>query len=52
MSRALAALAARYVGRRVILRTGQAATISRVTARGFTITIQGITSADIARYLD
>ena len=52
MSRALAALAARYVGRRVLLSTGQAATITRVTAQGFTVTIRGITSAEIARYLD
>lgn len=48
----LAALAAQYVGRRVILRTGQAATITRVTPQGFTVAIRGITSADVERYLD
>lgn len=52
MSRALASLAAQYVGRRVMLKCGRQATISRVTPQGFTVTIRGITSADIARYLD
>ena len=51
MSR-LAALAAQYVGRRVKLTCGCAGTISRVTPQGFTVTIRGITSADIERYLD
>lgn len=52
MSRALATLAARYVGRRVRLRTGQTGTISRVTGRGFSVTIVGLTARDIAEYLD
>lgn len=52
MSRALASLASRYVGRRVRLKSGAVATISRVTAQGFTVTIAGIRAEDIARYLD
>lgn len=52
MSRALAALAARYVGRRVLLRNGSRGTITRVTARGFTVAIQNVTAEDIARYVD
>lgn len=51
MSR-LAALAAQYVGRRILLRTGQTGTITRVTPQGFTVAIARITSADIERYLD
>ncbi len=52
MTRALAALAARYVGRRVLLHNGTRGTITRVTARGFTVTVPDIRHDDIARYLD
>lgn len=52
MSTQLAALASRYVGRRVILTTGQTATITRITGQGITVTLPGLTGADIARYLD
>ena len=52
MSNALAAIAARYVGRRVRLKTGQTGTITRVTSRGYVIKIDQILDADIAAYLD
>lgn len=52
MSRAIAALASRYVGRRAVLTTGQTVTIHRVTGRGFTVTLTGITARDIARWID
>lgn len=53
-ARALAALAARYVGRRVMLtaapRTG---TVVRVTGRGLVVRLdEPVTASDIDRYLD
>ncbi len=52
MSTALAAIAARYVGRRVRLTTGQTGTITRVTSRGYVIKIEHVLDADIGAYLD
>lgn len=53
MSRALAVLAARYVGRRVRLREPvHTGTITRVTGRGVFLTIGPFTGGDIAAYLD
>lgn len=53
MSRALAALAARYVGRRVRLRTpAEIATVSRIDGRGIFLTIGPLRGDDIAEYLD
>lgn len=49
---ALAALAARYVGRRVRLTTGQIGTVSRVTREGLTVAVPGILAEDVAEYLD
>lgn len=52
VTRALASLAAQYVGRRVKLRTGQTGTITRVTSRGLVVAISGVTARDILDYLD
>lgn len=52
MSGTLAALAARAVGRRVRLRSGTVATVTRVTGRGLTVTVSGVTAVDIAEWLD
>lgn len=52
MSGALAALAARAVGRRIRLTTGQTGTITRVTGRGYVVSVTGVTARDIAAYLD
>lgn len=52
MSRAIAALASRAVGRRVRLRGGHTATVTRVTGRGLTVTVVGILPGDIETYLD
>jgi hypothetical protein len=53
VSRAIAALAARYVGRRVRLRQPvDTGTIARITGAGVFITIGPITGGDIAAYLD
>lgn len=53
MSRALAALAARYVGRRVKLAAPvDTGTISRIDGRGVFLTIGPFTGGDIAEYLD
>lgn len=51
MNRALQALAARTVGRRVRLTSGQTGTVTRVTAQGFTVALAGLTSADVT-FLD
>lgn len=52
MSRALAAVAARVVGRRVRLRNGTTGTVTRVTARGMTLAVPGIRADDVAEWLD
>lgn len=52
MSAKLAALAARIVGRRVRLKTGQEGTVTRVTAAGLTVAVPGIRADDIERWLD
>jgi preprotein translocase subunit YajC len=52
MSRAIAELAARAVGRRVRIRGGHIATVTRVTGRGLTVTVAGIRGEDIETYLD
>lgn len=52
MSAALAALAARAVGRRVRLHNGTRGTITRVTRHGFVVAVDRITHDDIAEYLD
>lgn len=44
---ALAALAARTVGRRVKLTGGHTGTVTRVTARGYTVAVSGLTSEDV-----
>lgn len=44
---ALRALAARAVGRRVKLTTGQTGTVTRVTAQGFTVALAGLTHAEV-----
>lgn len=51
MSR-LAAIAARTVGRRVKLRNGAVATVTRVTAQGLVVSIGGITAEHIKEWLD
>jgi len=51
VSRALAALASRAVGRRVELGCGCRVTVTRVTARGLTVS-RTVTAADIRTYLD
>lgn len=51
MNAALRALAARAVGRRVELATGQTGTITRVTAAGYTVAIPGLRSEDVT-FLD
>ena len=52
MTRALAALAARAVGRRVRLHGGYVGTVTRVTGRGLTVAVRDIMPDDIAEYLD
>lgn len=47
MSRALAALAARTVGRRVELAGGVVGTVSRVTGSGYVVTVSGLTHDDV-----
>lgn len=51
MSAALAALAARAVGRRVRLEDGHTGTITRVTAAGYTVAVPGLTHEDVT-FLD
>lgn len=48
----LAAIAARTVGRRVKLRNGAVATVTRVTAQGLTVSIGGIRAEHIERWMD
>jgi preprotein translocase subunit YajC len=48
---ALAALAARTVGRRVRLPCGLVGTVTRVTARGYTVSVPGLTSEHVT-FLD
>lgn len=48
---ALAALATRTVGRRVRLAGGHVGTVTRVTARGFTVSVPGLTSGEVT-FLD
>jgi hypothetical protein len=48
----LAAIAARTVGRRVLLRNGGIGTVTRVTSKGLTVTIPGILPEHIERWLD
>lgn len=50
MSR-LAAIAAQCVGRRVRLRNGAVGTVTRVTAKGLTVTVPGIRHEHIAEWL-
>jgi len=52
MTRALATLAARVVGRRVRLRNGATGTVTRVTGQGLTVAIHGIRAEDVAQWLD
>lgn len=53
MSRALGALAARIVGRRVTLRSAvRTGTVTRVTGRGMTVTITGVRAEDVAAWLE
>lgn len=52
MSRAIAAAAARIVGRRVRLRNGVTGTVTRVTGRGLTVAITGVRADDVAQWLD
>lgn len=52
MTRQLAALAARCVGRRVRLHGGHVGTVTRVTGEGLTVSVRGVRAADIAAYLD
>lgn len=52
MSRALAAMAARVVGRRVRLRNGATGTVTRVTGAGLVVAIPGIRADDIAEWID
>lgn len=51
MSRALAALAARAVGRRVRLPCGRVGTVTRVNARGYVVSLAGLTG-DAVTFLD
>lgn len=51
MSRALAVLAARTVGRRVRLKDGHTGTITRVTAAGYTVAVAGLTHEEVT-FLD
>lgn len=51
MSR-FAALAAQCVGRRVLLRNGAVGTVTRVTAKGLTVSIPGILPEHVKRWLD
>lgn len=44
---ALAALAARTVGRRVRLRGGHVGTVARVTGSGYVVTVSGLTHEDV-----
>jgi hypothetical protein len=48
----LAAIEARTVGRRVLLRNGGIGTVTRVTSKGLTVTIPGILPEHIERWLD
>ena len=50
--RRLAAIAAQCVGRRVKLRNGAVATVTRVNAKGLTVSIDGIRAEHIERWLD
>ena len=50
--RRLASIAARTVGRRVLLKNGGIGTVTRVTAQGLTVTIPGILPEHIERWLD
>ncbi len=52
MSAALAALAARAVGRRVRLHNGTTGTITRVTRHGYVIAVDRVTHDEIDAYLD
>lgn len=52
MSRALAAVAARVVGRRVRLCNGATGTVTRVTGAGLSVTIAGVRADDIAEWID
>lgn len=52
MSRALAALAARTVGRRVRLAGGLVGTVTRVTSAGMTVAVTGVTARHIERWVD
>lgn len=47
MNRALAALAARTVGRRVELAGGIRGTVVRVTGRGYVVTVPNLTHDDV-----
>lgn len=52
-ARALAALAAKYVGRRVIMGAGPyRGTITRITGRGIVVKLDPVTGDQIAEYLD
>lgn len=51
MSSALAALAARTVGRRVTLAGGHVGTVSRVNGRGYVVTVPNLTADDVT-FLD
>lgn len=48
----LAAIAAQTVGRRVKLRNGAVATVTRVTPQGLTVSIPGIRPEHIESWLD
>jgi preprotein translocase subunit YajC len=50
--RRLASIAARTVGRRVLLKNGGVGTVTRVTAQGLTVSIPGILPEHIERWLD
>jgi preprotein translocase subunit YajC len=51
MTRALAVLAARCVGRSVRLEGGHVGTVTRVTATGFVVTVRELTHDDVT-FLD
>lgn len=51
MTAALAALAARTVGRRVKLACGREGTVTRVTAAGYVVALAGLTREDVT-FLD
>lgn len=51
MSRALGALAARTIGRRVRLAGGVIGTVSRVDSRGYVVTVRHLGAADVT-FLD